>query len=136
MAIKRSTEVLSEFSMSGLADIIFLLLIFFMLTSNFVTLNALNLHLPQADAVVRHEDRINVSITKDLEYYIGEKQVDFLEIPVILDQMIPPLKEGAEYRGTIVLNVDRDVSTGETVRIMVIGKKLKAKIILATSKEQ
>jgi biopolymer transport protein ExbD len=134
MALKRSSETKAEFSMSSLTDIIFLLLIFFMLTSSFVTINALNLHLPKAEGspVKKDPQPIQVSITKDLEYFIGTTKYEFSEIPDVLNDMLLTEYNTREDRGTIIINVDESVPTGETTKVLAIGQKLQAKVILAT----
>jgi biopolymer transport protein ExbD len=135
MAIKRNSEIKAEFSMSSLTDIIFLLLIFFMLTSSFVTLNALNLHLPKAKNVVEKQiDPVSVSITTNLEYYIGTTQYSFDQLKMEIDRLLPPPAETVteDSRGSVVINVDGSVATEEVVKVMLIGKELGAKVILAT----
>lgn len=120
--------------MSSLTDIIFLLLIFFMLTSSFVTINALNLHLPKAEGenVKKDPAPVEVSITKDLEYFIGTEQYEFAEIPNVLNNLLQGELNAEGKRGTIILSVDRSVPTGETTKVLAIGKQLRAKVILAT----
>lgn len=133
MALKRSTDIKAEFSMSSLTDIIFLLLIFFMLTSSFVTINALNLHLPKADGDVKKDSNpIEVSVTKDLRYFVGTVEYEFAELPgIINDKLATELNEDGK-RGTLIISVDENVPTGETAKILSIGKQLNAKVVLAT----
>lgn len=73
MGIKKSSKVSAEFNMSSLTDIIFLLLIFFMLTSSLVTPNALNLQLPgkskSADAPKNSSDAQVIKIEENGTYY-------------------------------------------------------------------
>ncbi|MBL6964115.1 MAG: biopolymer transporter ExbD [Bacteroidetes bacterium] len=133
MAIRRNTAVKAEFSMSGLTDIIFLLLIFFMLTSSFVTINALNLHLPKAKGSVINSDPVTVSITANLEYYVNKTKVSFDQLALEIDRILPKVENVTEdSRGSIIISVDGSVSTAETVKVLAIGKQLGAKVILAT----
>lgn len=127
MALKRSNKLSAAFSMSSMTDIIFLLLIFFMLTSTLVHPNALKLLLPQSSNQTSAKPNTSVSITKDLRYYVETKRVDF-------DQLEPTLqaKLGENSEIYIALHVDETVPMKEVVRVMNIAKKNKYKLILAT----
>ncbi|MDG1145548.1 MAG: biopolymer transporter ExbD, partial [Flavobacteriales bacterium] len=76
MALKSRNKVSAVFSMSSMTDIVFLLLIFFMLTSTLVTTNALDLVLPNSTAQTVKKQRVSVSINENLEYYIDKEQVE------------------------------------------------------------
>ncbi len=130
MAIRRRTKVSTTYNMSSLTDIVFLLLIFFMLTSSFVTPNALNLLLPQSTSKTLSKQTVTVSITKDLKYYVGREQVKSDRLQTRIADRLSK-KEGE----TIVLAADKNVSLEEIVKVMNIGKKLDAKVILATEPE-
>ncbi len=127
MALKRSSKISSAFSMSSMTDIIFLLLIFFMLTSTLVHPNALKLLLPQSANQTSAKPQTSVSITRDLRYYIETKRVDFDEIEPMLQA-----KLGEQPDMYIALHVDESVPMREVVRVMNIAKKNKYKLILAT----
>ena len=75
MALKSRNKVSPNFNMSSMTDIVFLLLIFFMLTSTLVSPNALKLLLPNSKAKTLEKQTISVSINKDLDFYINENQV-------------------------------------------------------------
>ncbi len=127
MALKRSNKLSASFSMSSMTDIIFLLLIFFMLTSTLVHPNALKLLLPQSSNQTSAKPNTSVSITKDLRYYVETKRVNF-------DQLEPTLqaKLGENSEIYISLHVDENVPMKEVVKVMNIAKKNKYKLILAT----
>jgi len=127
MALKRSNKLSAAFSMSSMTDIIFLLLIFFMLTSTLVHPNALKLLLPQSSNQTSAKPNTSVSITKDLRYYVETKRVDF-------DKLEPTLqaKLGENSDMYIALHVDETVPMKEVVKVMNIAKKNKYKLILAT----
>ncbi len=127
MALKRSNKLSAAFSMSSMTDIIFLLLIFFMLTSTLVHPNALKLLLPQSSNQTSAKPNTSVSITKDLRYYVETKRVDF-------EQLEPTLqaKLGENSDMYIALHVDETVPMKEVVKVMNIAKKNKYKLILAT----
>ena len=127
MALKRSNKLSSAFSMSSMTDIIFLLLIFFMLTSTLVHPNALKLLLPQSANQTSAKPNTSVSITKDLRYYIETKRINFEELEPALQA-----KLGAQPDLYIALHVDETVPMKEVVKVMNIAKKNKYKLILAT----
>ena len=74
MALKRRNSVNASFSMSSMTDIVFLLLIFFMVTSTLIAPNALKLLLPQSNNQTAAKPITAISITQDLKYYINEKR--------------------------------------------------------------
>lgn len=127
MALKRGSKISSAFSMSSMTDIIFLLLIFFMLTSTLVHPNALKLVLPQSQNQTSAKPQTSVSITADLRYYIETKRVAYDEIE---DALVAKLGDQPEMY--IALHVDETVPMREVVKVMNIAKKHKYKLILAT----
>ena len=130
MAIKRRTRVSSNYNMSSLTDIVFLLLIFFMLTSSFVTPNSLKLLLPQSSSSSVSKQTVTVSISKEQEFYVGQNQVAFENLQT---QIAAKLSE--REGNTVVLASDKTVPLEEVVKVMNIGKELDAKVILATEPE-
>ena len=71
MGLRSKNKVSPNFNMSSMTDIVFLLLIFFMLTSTMVSPNALKLLLPSSSTQTRAAQTVSVSITKELDYYIN-----------------------------------------------------------------
>ena len=113
--------------MSSMTDIIFLLLIFFMLTSTLVHPNALKLLLPQSQSQTSAKPQTSVSVTADLRYYVETKRVSFDELEPTLQA-----KLGQNEDMYIALHVDESVPMREVVKVMNIAKKNKYKLILAT----
>lgn len=113
--------------MSSMTDIIFLLLIFFMLTSTLVHPNALKLLLPQSANQTSAKPSTSISITKDLRYYVETRRVNFADIEPILQE-----KLGDNPDMYISLHVDESVPMREVVKVMNIAKKHQYKLILAT----
>jgi len=130
MAIKRSTNPSSEFSMASLTDMIFLLLIFFLLSSSFVTPNALKLLLPKANNPAQTKQSVSVSITKDLQYYINTQAVSYEQLPEALKKYLT-----GDKTESIVLNVDENVPAKEIVKVMMVAMKFNVKVVLATRRE-
>ena len=131
MAIRSSNKVLPSFSMSSMTDLVFLLLIFFMITSTLVSPNALKLLLPQSNNQTSSKAITSVSITKDLQFYIETTPVAFAD----LERQIQ-LKMMESQDPTISLHVDKSVPTGEMVKVMNIAARNKYKCILATAPEK
>lgn len=127
MALKRSSKISPNFSMSSMTDLVFLLLIFFMITSTLVHPNALKLLLPQSANQTSAKPLTTLAITKDLKYYIETKQVQFEDIEPLLQQ-----KWGQNPDIYISLHVDESVPMKEVVKLMNIAKDDKYKLILAT----
>ena len=112
--------------MSSMTDIVFLLLIFFMLTSTLVTVNALDILLPKAQGKTENNKSVAVSITKKLDFYVDRKKVTENE----LEQNLISLLASVE-NPTIVLRAEEGVPIEKAVRIMDIANRNKYKIILA-----
>jgi len=136
MALKRRNKVNAAFSMSSMTDIVFLLLIFFMVTSTLIAPNALKLMLPQSNNQTAAKPITTISVTKDLKYYINDngklKGVSFSEIEPFLRNRYGVGNDDI----FISLHADQTVPVNEVVKIMNIARKNKYKMILATSPER
>lgn len=128
MNLRQRNKIMAEFNMSSMTDIIFLLLIFFMLTSTLVSPNALKLLLPNSNSQTRAKSNISVSIDKNLNYYIGRDLVSLEDLKSQLS-----IQKNNENEPTIVLNVEKSVPIDHVVKVMNIGNDLNLKMILATS---
>ena len=127
MALKSRNKVSPNFNMSSMTDIVFLLLIFFMLTSTLVSPNALKLLLPNSKAKTLEKQTISVSINKDLDFYINENQVIVSNLENELKQVLSQQREPA-----IILHADKTVDIEHVVKVMDIAYRNKYKIVLAT----
>lgn len=127
MALKRSSKVNPNFSMSSMTDIVFLLLIFFMVSSTLVAPNALKLLLPQSDSQTPAKAITTVSITQDLMFYVEQTPISFMDLEQYLAQKLQ-----GEEDPTISLHVHRSVPMEEVVKVMNIAKDKRYKLILAT----
>tara|TARA_B100000963_G_scaffold27721_1_gene20613 strand:- start:92 stop:487 length:396 start_codon:yes stop_codon:yes gene_type:complete len=131
MALRSKNKVSAAFSMSSMTDIVFLLLIFFMLTSTLVTTNALDLVLPNSTAQTVKKQRVSVSINENFEYFIDKEAV---ELKYIEAQLIDKLAGQDEQ--VVVLRVDKSVPIEYAVGVMDIAYRNKFKIVLATQQKQ
>ena len=129
MALKRRSKVNPNFSMSSMTDIVFLLLIFFMVTSTLIAPNALKLLLPKSSHQTSASAITTISITEDLNYYVETTQVPLEDIEGILQHRFQ--SQGVE-EPTISLHCDQNIPVHAMVRIMNIAKDNKWRLILAT----
>ena len=133
MAIRSSNKVLPSFNMSSMTDLVFLLLIFFMITSTLVSPNALKLLLPQSNNQTQAKAVTSVSVTKELRYYVETAPVAFDDLE---RQLQLKIMEKNASDPTISIHVDETVPAGELVKIMNIAQRNKWKTILATRAER
>ena len=136
MALKRNTKVDASFALSSMTDIVFLLLIFFLVTSTLINPNALKLLLPKSTGQVSAKATVSVSI-KDWQndtytYHVnGDTNPSTYE--EVEDQLIGLLLN--EEDPTFSIYSDQSVPVGEVVQIMNIAKRNHYKVILATQPE-
>jgi biopolymer transport protein ExbD len=117
-------KVSPEFSMSSMTDIVFLLLIFFMLTSN--APNALDMILPKAKGKSTNTQNVSVSIKKNMTYYVNGKKT---KADLIEKQLKTALAK--KDKPTIMLRVEESVPIEKAVLVMDIANRNKYKVILA-----
>jgi len=135
MALRTRNKVNPNFSMSSMTDIVFLLLIFFMVTSTLIAPTALKLLLPKSSNQVSTEKPIiTVSITSDLQFAVLDKPVNFNDLENTLRREIGKINN-PEEAPTISVHADKSVPIDEVVKVMNIAKRNKYKLILATSPE-
>ena len=133
MAIQIRNKRRAEFSTASMSDLVFLLLIFFMLTSTLVAPNAIKLLLPQSNSKTMAKQTVTVYIDDDYRYYVGEQRVSELQLQNIIDQVLV-----GQLDGSVVLRADKSVPVQYVVNVIdavnTINKKYntKHKVILAT----
>ncbi|MCQ2230987.1 MAG: biopolymer transporter ExbD [Paludibacteraceae bacterium] len=132
MALKRRSKAEAGFNMSSMTDIVFLLLIFFMLTSTVVHPNAIKLMLPQSKQQTSAKPITRVTIDKELNYYVAsgnekERPVTFDEIEPFLQHQV--LEEPEMY---VALYADETIPYGEVVKVLNIANANKFKLVIAT----
>ena len=124
MKFKNRNKVSPEFSMSSMTDIVFLLLIFFMLTAS--TPNALDLILPKARGKSTNTQHIAVSIQKNENYYVNNQRVNEREIESELRKLLADRENP-----TVLLRVEESVPIEKAVLVMDVANRNKFKVILA-----
>jgi len=128
MALQTRNKVSFTFSLPGMADIIFLLLIFFMITSTLIHPTALKLLLPQSSYQTSAKPLTTVSITRDLQFYVENVPVDVNDLERVLQEKI-----GGNTDIYISLHAEHSVPIEHVVKVMNIAKRNEFKLILATS---
>ncbi len=124
MKLKGRNKVSPDFSMSSMTDIVFLLLVFFMLTSN--APNALDLLLPKAKGKSTNTQNVSVTIDKNLKYFVNNEQINGEYIEIELRKAL----KGQE-KPTIILRAEESVAIKEAVNVMDIANRNNYKVILA-----
>ena len=128
MNLRGRNKITPEFNMSSMTDIVFLLLIFFMIASTLVTTNAIDILLPTASGKTENKKSISISIQKDLVFYIDQKEV---EVQNLESELFKLLKN--ETAPTLVLRAEKSVPVDYVVKVMDIANRNKYKIILAVN---
>ncbi|WP_179345375.1 ExbD/TolR family protein [Winogradskyella ursingii] len=126
MNIRGRNKVTPEFNFASMTDIVFLLLIFFMIASTLVTTNAIDIILPTASGKTENKKSTSVSIKSDLTYYIDQKRVGE---SVLETQLIAAME--SQEQPTIVLRAEKSVPVENVVKVMDIANRNKFKVILA-----
>lgn len=127
MKLKRRNKVNATFSMASLTDIIFLLLIFFIINSEMP--NALKILLPSASGKTEARQPITVAISNDLVYLVNNNEVAFSDLKPALAKEI---SVKGEEDMTVILKIDKRVALENVVEVLEIGNQLKVPMILST----
>lgn len=128
MAIKRGSKVDKSYSAASMTDLMFLLLIFLLISTTLINPNALKLLLPKSSNNLKEKPYTTVSITADLNYYVETTPVSFSELESVLNAKLTGVEDP-----TISLHCDKSVAVDQVVQVMNIAKDNKYKLILATS---
>lgn len=124
MKLKGRNKVSPDFSMASMTDIVFLLLIFFMLTAN--SPNALDLLLPKGKGKSTNTQNVSVSINKNLEYFVNNQKISGQYLEIELKKAL-----AGQEKPTIILRSEESVPIKEAVNVMNIANDNNYKVILA-----
>lgn len=134
MALKRQHNMMSLFSMASMTDVIFLLLIFFMVTSTYVFPTALEIDLPQSSTQTALKPSMRVYIDRDMKIYVSTTETD--PQPVEVGQLTAFLRLTAQNQsieeGFIAIYADSEVPYGKLVEVLDMGARNGLKMVLAT----
>ncbi|MFN5705674.1 MAG: ExbD/TolR family protein [bacterium] len=128
MNLRRRHKIVPEVSTASLNDIMFFLMLFFLIASTVVNPNVIKLLLPKASSGQSVAKKtISVSITKDLQYFVEKQNVPADQIEQVLQSFLSKADEL-----TVILYVDKTVQIQDIVNVMDISNRLKVKLVLAT----
>ncbi|QHT66702.1 biopolymer transporter ExbD [Rhodocytophaga rosea] len=130
MALQSKNKIDPNFSLSSMTDMVFLLLIFFMLTASFVTPSGLPVSLPSSKASNIEIQKVSVTITKDLQFFVNDKKTPENSMEEALKAALAGGQDGA-----VILHVDESVPVKYVTKVGGIATSLKAKVSIATKPE-
>jgi biopolymer transport protein ExbD len=132
MAIKRNKRFHVEVATSALSDIMFFLLLFFLIISTLANPNVIKVPLPKSDANEKtNKQHVTLTVTMDKKYYIYKEEVAKDQIEARLVSETAKIKDE-----TVVLRIPKESQVQELVDLLGIGMKNNLKIIIATTEEQ
>jgi len=126
MNLRGRNKVDPSFNMSSMTDIVFLLLIFFMLTSTLVTVSAIDVLLPKAGGKTENSKSVAVSINSKSQFYIDKTLVSSANLEREILKSV-----GSDKKKTIVIRGDQDAAYKNVMKVIDIANKNKLKMILA-----
>jgi biopolymer transport protein ExbD len=128
--LKKRSQPTAEVFTSAMNDIMFFLMLFFIIISTLLNPNMIKVHLPSSqNSQTVHKKEINITITGEHKYYINNAEVSF-------DQLEPALQTevAKDQAAAIVLRIDKTLNIQELVDVLSIGSKLNLKMTIATTK--
>ena len=128
MAISSRNKRSISFSMSGMTDIVFLLLVFFMLTSTLIVPVAMDVVLPESNNQTVATVALNISVTRNLEYFVDDKPCNLTEVELAMKALM----KDPSALPTIRLNADENLSMNEIYDFLEIAKRNRLRVILGT----
>jgi biopolymer transport protein ExbD len=131
MIIKRKRHFKPEVSTSSLNDIMFFLLLFFLIVSSLANPNVIKLLLPNSKSAQNlNKQQISISMTKDKRYFIDNRQIAFTDLEPLLKSRITSLQEP-----TVILRLENSLTVQDLVDVLEIGTRLQVKMVMATNKK-
>ena len=132
MKIRRNKHFKPEVSTSSLNDIMFFLLLFFLIVSTLANPNVIKLLLPSSNASQNiNKQQITISVTEERQYFIDNRPVSLSQVESILRSRMAGIEEP-----TVVLRFAYNLSVQDLVDVLEIGTRLKVKMVLATTKKE
>ncbi len=134
MAIRSRNKVEPTFNSSSMSDLVFLLLIFFMLTSTLVAPNAIKLMLPSSSSKTMAKQTVTVYVNEEMSYFVDETQADETQLMELINSKI-----GTDTQATVVLRSDKSVPVQYIVNVIDAVNQINNatgnnhKVILATA---
>lgn len=134
MALKRQQDMMATFSMASMTDVIFLLLVFFLVTSTFVFPTAMEIDLPQSSEQTPEKPVTRVYIDSVANYYVQYAEADLTPVPLerLAEQLMLIQQQDSVGGGAIAVYADTRVPYGTVVELLNIGAVNGLKMVLAT----
>ena len=132
MAITSRHKRNISFAMSGMTDIVFLLLIFFMLVSTLIVPGAMMVNLPASNNQTISSPELSVSISRNMEYFLDGEQIPLSELEDRLRKEIATMENQPV---TVRLNADENLNWNQVTDFIELAKRVKFKVILGTKPE-
>ena len=128
MNLRKKTKITAEVATSSMNDIMFFLMLFFLIMSTLLNPNVVKLTLPSSkhNQTLRQKE-VTISVTKELQYYVNNAPVAFEMLEPMLSS---ELRKSSDL--TVILRCDNGISVQNLVNVLEIGNKLKVKMVLAT----
>lgn len=131
MQLRRNSRMSSEVSTSSLNDIMFFLMLFFLIMSTMVAPSVIKINLPKTNAgKAVSKQNIVLAVDSNLNYYLNNEKITFNDLEPRLDALA---KKDTSKETTIVLQASKKLNLQDVVDVMSVGAKLKMKMVLATS---
>lgn len=128
MNIRRKLKAHTEIHTGPLNDILFILLLFFLIAATLANPNLVRVNNPRGSKDTKAKQNIIVTIDKDHQYYIGSQKIDNIMIDTLLKAQIESYRKTMDTP-SVVVNADTSAYYGEVFRIMTIAKNNKAKVV-------
>lgn len=131
MGLRKKAHREAEVSTDSLNDIMFFLLLFFLILSTMVSPNAMKVNLPSSKnnkPVDNNKHPVNLAVTKDRKYFIDSHETDVANLETALSEKIAGNPEPV-----IILHIDKDLVYQDFIDVMQIGDRLKCKMVCATA---
>jgi len=130
MRLKRNKRFHTEVATSAMSDIMFFLLLFFLIISTLANPNVIKLALPKSEANdTTNKQHVSLSVTEDKRYFIDKQEVQFSDIEEKLRAEVDPKLQ------TVVIRIPYDLQVQDLVDLLQIGVRLNVKFVIATDKK-
>jgi len=130
MRLRRNKRFHTEVATSAMSDIMFFLLLFFLIISTLANPNVIKLALPKSEANdTTNKQHVSLSVTQDKRYFIDKKEVQFSDIEEKLRTEVDPNLQ------TVVIRIPYNLQVQDLVDLLQIGVRLNVKFVIATDKK-
>lgn len=130
MRVRRNKRFHAEIAASALSDIMFFLLLFFLIISTLANPNVIDLMLPKAESNnTTDKAHASISVTTEKQYFLDKQQLSFQELEPALAAKVAETGDK-----TVIVRLPRDLEVQDMVNILEIGVRLKLKFVIATTK--